>query len=324
MGKDRISVIVPIYNVEQYLVRCIESIVNQTYKNLEIILIDDGSPDNCGKICDEYSKMDKRIKVIHQINKGLAETRNVGIEAATSELIVFIDSDDYISLDMIEKLYTYMINENAQIAACGHIQIYDSGNRERNCKKDIHIVLDAETALSKFMFTHLVDVVSWNKLYKKSLFNGIKFPSGKLYEDHYTIYKLIDRAEKIVYNSEPLYYYCKRSTSIGGSAFSKRTFELKDALEEECNYIINKYPRIRRKVELAKNVWLMVIYNKMMLDNYKDENFEKYLKNGIRGIFPYFLINQDITFMKKAQLFLFTINSKLYKCLYYKYIKKHR
>ena len=225
---------------------------------------------------------------------------------------------------MISKLYYNMINEDAEISACGHFQIYDSGNIEVNCKKSIKKVFDTKKALSKFMFTQEIDVVSWNKLYRKYLFEGIKFPTGKLYEDHYTIYKVIDKAKRVVYTSEPLYYYCKRKTSIGGSDFSQRTLELKDALEEECMYIIAKYPDIRKEIELSKAIWLMVIYNKMILVNYREFEFEKYLKKAIIKVFPYFIISSDILITKKIQLFLYIFNKKIYKFFYIKFIEKYR
>lgn len=324
MKLEKISVIVPIYNVEKYLKRCIDSILIQTYKNLEIILIDDGSPDNCGTICDEFAKVDKRIKVIHQSNKGLAETRNVGIIEASADLIIFIDSDDYINENMVKKLYEIMKQGNAEIAACGHLEIYDNGIKERNCPEDINIILTPEEALSIFLFTKIIDVISWNKLYYKDLFKEIKFPTGKLYEDHYTIYKVIDKAKRIAYDSTPLYYYCKRSNSIGGSAFSVRTLELRDALDEECSYIISKYPNIKNNIRLAKGVWLMVVYNKMLLSKYDDKEFVRYLKTEILASSPGFLINHNLTFIKRMQLLIFLVNKKLYAICYKKFISKNR
>lgn len=324
MNKEKISVIVPIYKVEDYLRRCLDSIINQTFSNLEIILIDDDSPDNCGRICNEYAAKDDRIIVLHQSNEGLAETRNIGIKKATSQYIVFIDSDDYIENTMIEILYNNLKKYDADISCCGHLEIYPNCYEERNSEKIFCSLYSSEEALKCFMYTHELDVVSWNKLYKKELFDGIYFPKGKLYEDHYTIYRLLDKADLIVYDSQPLYFYCKRDNSIGGRGFNNRMFELRDALEQECGYIKDKYPQISKDIDVAMIVWLIVIYDKMILSDYSDRVFKRDLIGLLRKNIFNVMCSKYLYFRNKVQLLILLLNRPCYRLLYKWYVKKYR
>lgn len=319
-----ITVVVPIYKVEKYLERCIESIIIQTYNNLEIILVDDGSPDKCGEICEQYKKRDSRIKVIHQENKGLSEARNAGLSIATGKYIIFIDSDDYIDKNMILILYTNLINHNAQISCCGHTDIYEGSNNIVKSNERNVTVMDAETALGVFLFTKVIDVVAWNKLYDICLFADVRYMPNKLFEDHFTTYKLIEQASQIVNTTEPLYYYCKRSTSIGGESFSEKNYQLKEALDIECNYIMEKYPKIKKKISLAYIVWMFVLYDKMLLADSVDNFFLKELRKNIRGNFINILLSNDISLSKKAQLILLYSNKKIYEKVYRWYIKRYR
>lgn len=321
---ELVSVVVPIYKVEQYLDRCVNSILNQTYKNIEIILVDDGSPDLCGRMCDEFKERDSRIKVIHQSNQGLSAARNSGLSIAGGKYILFIDSDDYINENMIEKLLKLAIQEGADIVSCGHVQIYDNAPMEYTTKGDFNIALTPKEALKSFLFTHIVDVVTWNKLYNIKLFDDVQFKVGKLYEDHYTIYKLIDKANKVVYTSETLYYYCKRNTSIGGVSYNKNTMQLKDALDEECEYILKKYPDMAKEINLGYVQWMLVIIDKMLLADAIDKEFLKYIKKKAKKCFPFFIKTKELYFKQKVQLFLFILNFKLYSDMYKLYYKKRR
>lgn len=321
---DLITIIVPIYNVEKYLQRCIESLINQTYRNIEILLINDGSKDNSLSICIEYSSKDSRIKLISQENHGLAYTRNIGIQNATGKYVMFVDSDDYIHPQMAEILYKNLITENAEISSCGHAEVYDNGFIDVLNKKKIYKTYTAEKALQVFLFTYEVDIICCNKLFLRTLFNGIKFPENKLFEDHYTVYKIIDKAHKIVFDSTPLYYYCKRNDSIGGSRYSTKNLQLKDAVEEECKYIISHYPTIKSDIELGEICWLIVLYDKMVIANEVDKDFEHYLQQKIKKHIILILNSHHIKKNRKAQLILFSINKSLYKFLYTYYVRKYR
>lgn len=322
---DKISVVVPIYNVEKYLKRCIESIIDQSYENIEIILVDDGSPDCCGKMCDSYLSVDSRIKVIHQENRGLSEARNSGIEKASGKYIVFIDSDDYIAENMIEKLYENIIRYDAQISCCGHCDIYeDSGVVIEPSKPENIKIMTAEEALSEFLFTDVVDVVAWNKLYSIDLFKNVRYKSGKYFEDHFTTYKLIDQANRIVNTTMPLYFYCKRSASIGGSSFSEKNYQLKDAVDEECAFIIKKYPKIKKDIAVAYINWLLVLYDKIVLARKSDDNLLKYIRRCIKNNTYNIIKCNKLKKSKKIQIFLLFFNKKIYYEAYCWYISKYR
>ena len=225
-NKELISVVVPVYNVEKYLKYSIESIINQTYKNLEIILVDDGSTDSSSIICDEYSKKDSRIKVIHKENGGLADARNVGISNANGMYIGFLDSDDYIHPTFFEKLYNLLKNNNADISECEFIRIsiddVDNSIRivgEKNSKLQIQIQSTGSDEALGLLYgprlaPYIKKVVVWNKLYRRELFCNLKFPVGRLHEDEFTTFKVLSRADKIVSTNEILHGYIQTKNSI--------------------------------------------------------------------------------------------------------------
>lgn len=216
-----ISIIVPIYNVEKYLRRCVDSIAKQTYRNLEILLIDDGSTDSCGKICDEYAAFDKRINVIHKTNGGLSDARNVALDICTGDYIVFIDSDDFVSELYIENLYNSIIFSGADMSSCQFIEFYDGGSAPQAksiSKKDI-LVLNSERYLEKMLYQNFAETCAWGKIYKRFLFDDIRFPYGKLYEDVPTTYKVILKCMKTAIIPNTDYYYYQRSESIHNAKF---------------------------------------------------------------------------------------------------------
>lgn len=221
-----ISLIVPVYNVDKYLNKCIDSLINQTYKDIEIILIDDGSTDKSGEICDNYCKVDERIKVIHKKNGGLSDARNVGIKAAVGENIMFLDSDDYFSTDMVNKMLNKMNEYSADIVACGYKKVYnDDGNCESNEKFE-DILVNGHDFLMELYSGKYSDIsfISVCKLFKKCLLtnNNINFPVGRYYEDTFTTHKIIYYANNIVINREPLYFYRMREGSITNSRLSEK------------------------------------------------------------------------------------------------------
>ena len=212
---EKVSVIVPVYNVEKYLKRCLDSIIDQTYSNIEIILIDDGSTDNSGTICDRYTKNDKRIIVIHKENGGLSSARNAGIEIATGKYLCFIDSDDYIENDMIEYLYCGIKKYDVDIATCGFSNIYSTGRKECITIPKEDIIYSKKDALDIHLLSGYIDDITCNKMFKKKLYENIRYPEGYLYEDMITTYKLINKANKVALRPNSKYNYCKRNDSIG-------------------------------------------------------------------------------------------------------------
>ena len=262
----KISVIVPIYNVEKYLSQCIDSIINQTYKNLEIILVNDGSPDKCGAICDEYSNKDERIKVIHKKNGGLSDARNAGLDIATGDFISFVDSDDWIDIDTYEIMMNNIIKYNADIAVSNINYVYDEKSKPKYNEENIHI-FNREEAMNELIHDGLVQAVVWNKIYKKELLYNMKFKVGKLNEDEFFTYKICARAEKIVYIPNTLYQYRQRENSIM-STYSLKRLDSVEALYERLNFIKNEFPTLYNdeKYILCNSC----IYNyQMILKNYE-------------------------------------------------------
>ena len=211
-AKSLITVIVPVYKVETYLPICVESIISQTYNNVEIILVDDGSPDKCGAICDEYALKDNRIRVIHKENGGLSSARNSGMQVMQGEYVTFIDSDDWIEKTFIEVMYKAICSEQADLVACGLLKtsnLDSKGRVTRQIKR-----YSGVSALEDMLYQKDIDNCACAKIYKASLFNHIMFPVGKWYEDLFTTYRVLAQADKVVYIDAELYYYRINSNSI--------------------------------------------------------------------------------------------------------------
>ena len=240
MEKELISVVVPIYNVEAYIRKSIESILNQTYRNLEIILVDDGATDNCPAICDEYAASDDRIKVIHKVNGGLSDARNAGVEAATGAYIGFVDSDDFLKPDMYEKLFNRLKETDADIVVCNYecVKVDGTPIEERNQNLSItDEVLDSRQAVAHLCGPNYEYwVTAWNRLYKADVAKAVSFPKGKIHEDEYTAHMFYDKAEIIAGLSEPLYQYVIREDSIMTKKYSVRNLAYIEALNNRIWY----------------------------------------------------------------------------------------
>ena len=245
-----ISVIIPIYNVEKYLARCVDSIVNQTYKNLEIILVDDGSPDLCPQMCDDYAEKESRIKVVHKKNGGLSDARNAGMAVATGEYISFIDSDDYVSDDFFECLLDVMNKENSDIAECSVVKLYED-NRFDEFSDDLSVkTYDTQDAMSALIAENPFHQHVWNKLYKTELVKDIPYAVGKLNEDEFWTYQVFGRANKVSKLNNTMYYYFQRNSSIMGVGYNIRRL---DALEGKANrqkYIENNFPELSTQAKI--------------------------------------------------------------------------
>lgn len=243
MENKLISVIVPVYKVEKYLNRCIDSIIKQTYHNLEIILVDDGSPDNSGKICDEYAKKDKRIKVIHKQNGGLSDARNCALDIATGDYIGFVDSDDYIKEDMFETLYNLCEEKEADISIISFYEMIEDRIIEVRDSGELQI-LDKIEAIKELLLDTKIQSYAWNKLFKKELFTNIRFPTGKNFEDIATTLILFEKCNKIVRLEEPKYYYLRRNDSIVGVRNYKTYYDYMEVILDKYLYLKDKYPQI--------------------------------------------------------------------------------
>lgn len=277
---EKISIIVPIYNVEQYLEKCIISIINQTYKNIEIILVDDGSKDNSGKIADEYKKTDDRIVVIHKENGGLSDARNCALDIATGDYITFVDSDDYIDIRYCEMLYNALIKTNADIAICEMQYVYDDkyeNNNNENIKTEEYLKGDA---MIKYMDTEYV--VACAKLYKSELFNDLRYIVGKIHEDEFMFHKVFFKCKKIVYINSKLYAYRQRESSITKTEYSIKKLDAICALEDRLKFSTdNKLVELYDKTEasylylLRKNMYQLSVSNIENKEKIIDELYSK-------------------------------------------------
>ena len=243
---DKISVIVPIYNVEQYLRKCIDSIINQTYKNLEIILVDDGSTDGSGEICNKYEQQDERIRVIHKKNGGAADARNKGLEVITGKFVSFVDSDDWIEYNFYENMIEQAIKYNADIVVSNYNYVSDNGDIICRYEKNDKVRYNTEEAMNEMIHDGFIQAVIWNKLYLKSCIKDIRFKVGKICEDEFFTYKIIANAKEVVYNSKPLYFYRKREGSVMNK-YKLNRLDGVEALYEKltlCNTCIYNYQMI--------------------------------------------------------------------------------
>ena len=245
-----VSVIVPIYKVENVLHYCIDSILNQTYKDFELILVDDGSPDNSGKICYDYAEKDSRIKVIHKKNGGLSDARNVGMAVATGEYISFIDSDDYVSDDFFECLLDIMNKENSDIAECSVVKFYED-NRFDEFSDDLSVkTYDTQDAMSALIAENQFHQHVWNKLYKTELVKDIPYAVGKLNEDEFWTYQVFGRANKVSKLNKTMYYYFQRNSSIMGVGYNIRRLDALEGKANRQNILRTIFPTSVRKQRL--------------------------------------------------------------------------
>lgn len=309
MENQLISIIVPIYNVEKYLKECIESIINQTYKNIEIILVDDGSPDNCGKICDEYSQKDKRIIVLHKENGGLSDARNKGIDIAKGDYLTFVDSDDFVNIDYIEKLYNSIKFNNTKLAQCGISKVNENNEIIEKLNYDENYIKTSHEILNELYGKHLIEnVVVWNKMYAKELFENIRFPVGKIHEDEFTTYKIFYSVDRISLLSDCLYNYRQTNESIIGKKFNKKRLNLLEALEERMDSFKN-----RNEIDLyektlkfyIEQLRLYYIKVKKYIENSKE--IQQDIKRKYKIEYKKFMKVKEKTFkeMLKAKIFYF-------------------
>ena len=237
-----ISVIVPVYKVEPYLAECVDSILKQTHQNLEILLVDDGSPDRCPEICDAYAQKDSRIRVIHKENGGLSDARNAALDVATGEYIAFVDSDDWIAPDMMSYLLNAAIGYQAPVVCCEVINVYTYRMEYNNVTVDK--VYTSEEALNELFFDRLENYAC-NKLYKADLWKHVRFPVGKNFEDIQTIYKTFEAAGRVAVLQEPKYYYRIRNDSLSGARDFKNRLHIYGAVVNRYEEAAPRMPKFR-------------------------------------------------------------------------------
>lgn len=235
-----VSIIVPVYNVEKYIEKCILSLEKQTYKNYEIILVDDGSTDFSGKLCDEAANKNSNIRVVHKENGGLSDARNVGIENANGELLMFVDSDDWVCESFCQNAVDLIMNNNASIGIFGYFD-WKSENEKSIISDDIEGTKSGQEVFASSIRGEIWDY-AWNKIYRKELFDDIRFPRGMLFEDLGTIYKLFAKSDKVAFCKQPLYYYRRRDSSISANITEKGAIDIYKHLRMQREFCKKQHP----------------------------------------------------------------------------------
>lgn len=294
----KISVIVPVYKVEKYLHRCVDSILAQTFEDFELILVDDGSPDKCGEICDEYSLKDSRVHVIHQENGGLSEARNAGInwvnKYSDSEWISFVDSDDWIHNEMLQHLFDACINQCTKISICYYTETSQESVQNLSYVLEPLILSPNEFYLSKSVNA----TVTWGKLFHKTCFDEIRFPKGKIHEDEFVTYKVLFKYPKISIVPVPLYYYYINSDGITKSKWTPDRLVVYDAFEEQLDFFKDKDisifgSRVRTYVgNIVDQMGLINSADKKIYNKY-NKLLKKKLRFLLKTYSEYFDINKD-------------------------------
>lgn len=321
-GNELISIIVPVYNVEQYLEKCVDSIINQKYKNLEIILIDDGATDSSGKLCDELAKIDNRIKVYHKENGGLSDARNYGVERATGDYIGFVDSDDYIDSEMYEELYEAIKKENVDVVEC-NLKIIYPDRVELFTEQKYYNVYTKQEYLEEYLKIEKIFGSACVRLIKSDIAKKLKFPVGKLYEDTYYAYDLIEKVDRYVIMNNPYYNYLMRENSITNTKFNPRIFDLIEIVEKFRKTTYENYPGLKEAADCRKMYAYFSVLNSILLEeNYRDNEYYSEILSYFKRNYISLLKNKYINRNRKLSVILIKLNIDLYRKVLMKYKKK--
>lgn len=281
MSEPLISVIVPVYNVEKYLKRCVDSILVQTYKNLEILLVNDGCTDNCPAICNDYAARDSRIVVINKKNGGLSDARNAALDVAKGEYIAFVDSDDYLAADYIEYLYRLLEEHDADISMCAFKKVYE-GEALDVCIEHVTCLL-AEEALEHLLYQRKFTASAYCKLYKRSIFAEIRYPKGVYYEDLAIIHKVLDCCNKVVIGRQQKYYYYQRSNSIMNEKFNPKKMERMNIANSQKEYVDARHPDLVSATSFRCFLAGIQVFREIP----KEKEYSKYLNEAWKQIKKY-------------------------------------
>jgi len=284
MEEEIVSIIIPVYKVEKYLDKCVQSVVEQTYKNLEIILVNDGSPDKCPEICKEWAKKDKRIKVINKENGGLSSARNAGIDICKGKYEMFIDSDDAVDKNIVKVLFDMIKKYNCDFSMCRPKLV---GEDYKIINLDVSnpsvTVVEGEQVITQlFSSPFNYYMTAWAKLYKSSVFKNIRYPEQKLHEDEFVIHYILGNTKSFAYTDLPMYYYLQRQTSIVGQKNLKNKMHIYEAFKDRFNYLSTNYPQFKDKIQSTYLHQIKDLY--LSIDN-KDKDFNKKLMCEYKTIF---------------------------------------
>lgn len=316
--KGLVSIIIPVYNVEKYIRRCLDSIIKQTYRDIEIILVDDGTPDNSGDICEEYALKDDRIKVFHKENGGLSDARNYGIERAAGDYIVCVDSDDYVEEDYIEYLRNLQIKYNTKMAICQHRTLYDNG-----FVKDIGKIHDEQLSchdcLKRMLYHDVIDTSAWAKLYKRELFNDISYPKGKIFEDIGTTYALMLQCDYIAVGYEVKYNYVFHNNSIVNGSFSEKKLDMLEMTDQMSDDVQKAFPDLYSAIIRRRVYARFSTLNQMLNTGDKYLGYRQIIISFIKEHSSDVLTNREAPKRDKLAIIALHISYRLYKWLWLRY-----
>lgn len=322
--KPDVSIIIPVYNVEKYLSKCVESVLNQTLSNIEVILVDDGSTDGSGEMCDSF-RTDDRVRVIHKANGGLSDARNAGTGIATAEYIGYVDSDDYIAPDMYEILYENIRREEADISVCGFYDVYADSVRTAYQLTQGMFTTDAKGAIELVLRGLNASVSAVNKLYKKELLLKHPFLVGKTSEDAHFIVPYLTEIRKAVFDMSPKYFYVHRAGTITTRPFRSTDMSIIEAYSNNLAIVDANYPDIRT-VALFRYFWAhFYVLDKMIVTKSYGENGEyKHIARKIRRGYFRIMFNRYIGKSRKIAVSGFMIHRSLYALCLKSYHKKKK
>lgn len=313
MSSDLVTIVVPVYNVEKYLNRCVESLIKQTYSPVEILLIDDGSTDDSSKMCDTFASQYPNIRVIHQVNGGLSAARNTGTANARGKYICYVDSDDFCDPGMVEYLVYLKDKYNADMSVCGYRLIFENrkiiketvfGDGREEC-------LNPHDCIRNMLYHKNVEISAWAKLYKTEVMKKNSYPVGKKYEDVGTTYKIFMACERIACGYIPKYNYCLRPDSITTESFKERDFDMLELADNMCRDVLSVYPDLERAVIRYRVYTRFVIYNRML----KSRGFDKEkaaVEEVIRLHRKDILMDSCAPMRDRLAMLLFTVSRQLY------------
>lgn len=321
----KVSIIIPIYNVQQYLQRCLDSVVNQQYTNLEIILVNDGSTDRSLEIAKEYETKDDRIKLISQLNKGLSDARNTGLKYATGDYITFIDSDDYVTPDYVSYMYNLLKrnNFNSPLAICSLMNVFEETGKKVNMGNNQEYTLSGEECIEKMCYQNLVDTCAYAKLGTRELYQNFSFPVGKIFEDIGSSYKLFENSKTVECGFKPKYYYYIRNNSITTRKFDKSKLDLLEMTDQMAKSVKEKYPNLSQAV-LRRQVYarFSTLNQTMKADKSTDlKQIRSKLIAYIRRNKKKVLMNPKVPKRDKLAYFSLSLGYPFYKMSWQLYLK---
>lgn len=303
---DLISIIVPAYNIQNCIQRCVDSIKSQTYPELEILLIDDGSTDNTGRLCDEFAEQDDRITVYHKKNGGLSSARNYGIEHAHGTYLSFIDADDWVKRDFIEVLYQNIKREHAELSIIGYTLIWDNGKEKCTTDENAYCVFNQDEAIHELFAQEKMGCMACQRLYHKSIFENIRFPEGKLFEDAAIALDVVKKCQTVVWSGQSKYYYYQRSDSIVNSAFNMEKLFILESCQGMIDYSEQHGGKYNKEANAfyLKSAMMLLIQVYGSKESKESKKAKRKLKEGIREHKQYIWGNEYLPLRKKIILTL--------------------